>query len=72
MAGNGRKGDWGRGSREKWRQLRKSVVSKGSHNATETPVTATARELKNRAARDSILTSLLFRTVIPLSLSTNF
>lgn len=72
MAGNGRKGDWGRGSREKWRQLRKSVVSKGAHNAAEAPVTPAARELKDQAARDSILTSLLCRAVIPLSLSMNF
>lgn len=61
-----------RGSRLKWRPLRAAVVGKGVHRATESPVTATTEELEDQAARDSILISLLCRTVIPFPLSKKF
>lgn len=47
--GNGRKGEIERrGSREKWRQLRRAVIviSKGIHRAMETPLGVTARDSK--------------------------
>lgn len=59
-------------SREKWRQFRKAVVSKGAHRTLEAPVTATTKDPKDQAVRDSILVSLLCRTAIPVSLFTNF
>lgn len=71
--GNKRKGEIERrGSREKWRQLRRAVISKGIHRAIETPVVATVERLKGQAALDSLWILLLCKTLIPFPLSTNF
>lgn len=71
--GNERKGEIERrGSREKWKQLKRAVISKGIHQAIETPAVATAKRLKGQAALNSLWISLLYRTLISFPLSTNF